>query len=317
MVVGSDQPGAAAAILTGSAWHVLRPVERVGSGVQAFVASGFMSVSCPSATDCVAVGLSEPAPANDANLRPLAEHWNGTRWSVQATAPLRPIAWGQSFASVSCPSTTTCIAAAKIGSDAAGTGADGAAEIWHPGAREWRNAGLRRATWLLGVSCVSHVHCVAISADAIYTWNGAWWSRERAPGLDSGGPSAIACSSPTRCAVVEGLDPATSLVLRGKAWTMHAMPGVRGNVWTQFNGLSCPTANSCTAVGSVSAHNQGETSTLLVEHWNGTSWRIERIAPVPHSANTSLSSVSCPATADCVTVGGDVIDKIALVERRS
>jgi hypothetical protein len=312
MLVGSDQAGAAAATLIGSVWHVLRPVERDRSGV----ASDFMSVSCPSTTDCIAVGVTPPT-SGDGNLRPLAEHWNGIRWSLQASAPLRPRAWAQSFPSVSCPSATTCMAAAKIGSAAAGTGADGAAEIWHPAARRWHNTGLRRANWLMGVSCVSDVHCVAISYDAIYTWQQNRWARQRVPGLRANAPSAISCASLARCVVIAGSDPATSFVLRGRTWTRHAMPGSRGNNWTWFGGLSCPTSNSCVAVGSVSAHNLNETPTLLAEHWNGASWQIERIKPVPGRAGTSLSAVSCPTPLDCVTVGQQGIDQLPLVERSS
>jgi hypothetical protein len=317
MVVGARGDEAAAATLTGSVWHVLHPVERAGSGTHAVVASDFMSVSCPSTTDCVAVGISTPRPASDENLRPLAEHWNGVRWSLQAVAPLRPRAWAQSFPGVSCPSSATCMAAAKIGSGAAGTGADGAADIWHPGARRWRSTGLRRATYLLGVSCVSNVRCVAISADGMYIWQHNRWTRQLVPGLGARAPSAISCASATRCVVVAGSDPATSFVLRGQSWTRHAMPGHGGNDWTWFGGISCPTASSCIAVGSVSAHNQSETPALLAERWNGTSWQLEPVKPVAGGGGASLSAVSCPTPADCVAVGGKGLSQIPLVERRS
>jgi hypothetical protein len=313
MVVGSDRAGAAAATLTGSTWHVLRPVQRKSLGVP----SEFMSVSCPSTTDCLAVGLTPPRSANE-ELRPLAEHWNGTRWSLQATAPLRPAGWSQTLPAVSCPSATTCMAAAKIGSDAAGTGADGAAEIWHLGEPRWRNGGLRGATWLLGVSCVSDVHCVAISYDAIYSWNDDRWTRQHIRGLRADAPSAISCASLTRCVVIAGSDPATSFVLHGRTWTRHKMPGLRGNNWTAFGGLSCPASSSCTAVGSVSAHNEDETPTVLAEQWNGTTWHIERVEPAPSGGYTSLSAVSCPTPAACLTVGRQGTDGlISLVERSS
>jgi hypothetical protein len=314
MVVGVGAGvGAAAATLTGSVWHVLRPVEREGSGAHALV-NQFTGVSCPSTTDCVAVGLKEPAAGSNGTLTPLAEHWNGTRWSIQATAPLRPLDWAQSFTSVSCPSATTCIAAAKMGSEAAGTGADGAAEIWHPAMRQWRNTGLRGATFLFGVSCVSDVNCVAVSTDAIYTWNHGRWARQRVRGLGTS-VDTVSCASLVGCVVIAGNDPSTSLVLRGRTWSVHAMPGLRGNNWTWFGSLSCPAANSCTAVGYVSAHNQNETATLLAEHWNGDVWHVEPIKPVPHGTDTSLSAVSCRTSLDCVIVGGQGLDDTPFVER--
>ena len=136
---------------------------------------------------------------------------------------------------------------------------------------------------------MSDVHCVAISADAIYARNDARWVRQRVPGLGTDAPSAIACASLTRCVVIAGSCPATSFVLQGRTWTRHVMPGSRGNDWTEFADLSCPAKNSCTAVGSESAHNEDETAALLVEHWNGASWLIEHIMRVPHNADTSLS----------------------------
>jgi len=313
MVVGRDRAGAAAATLTGSTWHVLRPVQRKRLGVP----SEFMSVSCPSTTDCTAVGLTPPRSINE-ELRPLAERWNGTRWSLQATAPLRPVGWSQSLPAVSCPSASTCMAAAKIGSGAAGTGADGAAEIWHLGEPRWRNADLRGASWLLGVSCVSDVRCAAISSDAIYIWNDGRWTRQHVRGLLAAAPSAISCASLTSCVVIAGSRPATSFVLRGRTWTRHKMPGFRGNDWTSFGGLSCPVSDSCTAVGSVSAHNENETPTVLAEHWNGTTWRVERIEPAPSGGSTSLSAVSCPTPATCLTVGRQGSEGLTpLVERSS
>lgn len=43
--------------------------------------SGLQAVSCPLATSCTAVGS-----AGSSATQPLAEHWNGTTWTIQATA---------------------------------------------------------------------------------------------------------------------------------------------------------------------------------------------------------------------------------------
>jgi hypothetical protein len=71
------------------------------------------------------------------------------------------------------------------------------------------------------------------------------------------------------------------------------------------------------AVGSVSAHNQDETPTLLAEHWNGAAWSIEHIALPPDAANASFSAISCPTPADCLTVGQQGANQTPIVERSS
>ena len=62
--------------------------------------SGLNAVSCTSASACTAVGRSGAGP--------LAERWNGARWSVQATQD--PPSRFSSLAGVSCASGATCTA---------------------------------------------------------------------------------------------------------------------------------------------------------------------------------------------------------------
>src|SRR5207244_2307967 len=62
-------------------------------------------VSCASTTFCVAVGFK----SNDGNtFQTLVETWNGTNWSVTPSPNLGDN--NDSFASVSCPSATSCVA---------------------------------------------------------------------------------------------------------------------------------------------------------------------------------------------------------------
>jgi hypothetical protein len=69
--------------------------------------SRLSSVSCVSASACIAVGFyAFNAPGA---RRTLAERWNGTRWSIQRS-PTPPGAKRSSLSSVSCPSSRTCIA---------------------------------------------------------------------------------------------------------------------------------------------------------------------------------------------------------------
>jgi hypothetical protein len=83
---------------TGSGWSIQPSPNPVG-GV--FVV--LESVSCPTATECIAVG--KPGPGGG----PLVERWNGRTWSMQRV----PIPGGDAasmLTSVSCPTATACTA---------------------------------------------------------------------------------------------------------------------------------------------------------------------------------------------------------------
>ena len=58
-------------------------------------------VQCWSASSCIAVGDTNQG----SDYQPLAEHWNGSAWTVQPTA--KP-ATRQTLQAISCPSTTVC-----------------------------------------------------------------------------------------------------------------------------------------------------------------------------------------------------------------
>jgi len=61
-------------------------------------------ISCPSLSDCTAVGVNETARGQ----RVLAEHWNGKHSAVQATP--NPKGRAPQLNAVSCPSPADCMA---------------------------------------------------------------------------------------------------------------------------------------------------------------------------------------------------------------
>ena len=68
------------------------------------IAEGMDAVSCPSAANCTAVG--EFITGQD-DHQPLAEHWDGTAWTMQ---PMPVVADTAEFDSVSCPNAGACVA---------------------------------------------------------------------------------------------------------------------------------------------------------------------------------------------------------------
>ena len=101
-VGASAAVGSPAASPDASAWTVQATVLPAGA------TSGYSSaVSCPSKTDCIALGTYNTRLHSS---RPLAEHWNGSRWAVRAT-PSPAGVTASELTAVSCTSDNSCVAA--------------------------------------------------------------------------------------------------------------------------------------------------------------------------------------------------------------
>jgi hypothetical protein len=218
--------------------------------------------SCASPTACMAVGSYR----NGSRVFPLAERWNGTSWSL-----LKP------------PVPT------------------GAGD-----------------TSLLGVSCVSANACIAVGSyrsksgnvlTLAEAWNGTSWSIQPVP-LPAGAARAflnsVSCTSASACiAVGSSLDSASNnspLAERwdGTSWSIQQTPAPAGGQAVILNGVSCPSATSCTAVGSYQASGVPFT---LAETWDGTSWSVQPTANPASADDRALSGVSCRSAGVCTAVG--------------
>ncbi len=241
---------------------------------------GLNSVSCTSATACIAIGgggsTIESGPAM------VAEHWNGTAWTME-TIPSPP---GEASAlySISCTAATACTA---VGLEAS----EGLVERWNGIA--WSRQALpalkegeeRR---LESVSCVSATSCMAVgvkvethkpgetfppppNSAVAESWNGTTWTQEE-PAIPVAVPSEIGHES-------------------------------------YFYGVSCTSATACTATGrfvrqleeSPPAKRAEDVS--LAEEWNGTTWTAAETPNPAGGVNESLIGVSCVAEAECLSVG--------------
>jgi len=96
----------------GVTWRIVPSANPAGGG------GGFNTLSCASASACTAVGL---AVSNSGAQTSLAERWNGTRWSIQAT-PNPAVAFQISLDGVACPARRWCTAVGDYG--VIGTGAE-------------------------------------------------------------------------------------------------------------------------------------------------------------------------------------------------
>jgi hypothetical protein len=173
--------------------------------------SELLGVSCPSATSCTAVGDSN---ITDSKSDTLAEHWNGTKWAIQA-APKPPSGNESELTGVSCPSATACTAVGNYGST--NTTTLTLAERWN--GRKWvvqptPNPSGSKGSQLAGVSCPSAKDCTAAGnydnrswTDLTLAehWNGTKWALQSTPTPSDAGASiltGVSCSSATACTAV-------------------------------------------------------------------------------------------------------------------
>jgi hypothetical protein len=184
------------------------------------------AVSCVSSGDCFAVGSGFSAGVDPSPSPPLAERWNGSRWSIQRAAR---VADGV-LRSVSCVSGEDCVA---VGARYGGRVPSGAlVERWN--GRRWsvERSAMSRGVDLSGVSCISITACVAVGSGPngpmADRWNGVRWSAQRVPGPRGAQSdlSAVACMSSTSCTAVGGEFLPVGWFL-GSAW---ADGGARGHL---------------------------------------------------------------------------------------
>jgi hypothetical protein len=289
----------------GTSWQMLATPDPAGSA-----ASSLTSVSCTSATRCMAVG--------DHASGTFAEAWNGTSWQILTTPTLA----ASSLASVSCTS-ARCMAVGGYGMHAL-------AEAWNRAS--WQilatpDPAGTAASSLTSVSCTSAGRCMAVGYAAAVNWlqgqlpvaqewNGAGWrilpTPDPLPGQINSFRS-VSCSSASRCMAVGGSQvnqgagplPSFAEAWNGSHWRLvKAANPPAGR--RQLTAVSCTSAARCMAVGNSTGIEAAKGSGPYAETWNGTSWRLLTV-PGPGSLayyGLGLAGVSCANSANCIAAGG-------------
>ena len=255
-------------------------------------------VACPSATQCVAVGVAFPPHGGD--VYPTASYWNGSRWTTGRAAGTRTSA---ELIAVSCPSTSSCVAVGAYGA----TEGTALPLIEHWDGRGWSRqaaplpAGIRYGV-LNDVSCSSPAMCVAVGngqGHAIEArWNGRAWSAASLPNSRNVTLFGVSCHATTCLAAGadnDGTSPGT-YQLAGATWSFRGAPAPRGAAYPALQSVSCPTASQCLAVG-----NYGRGG-VFADRWNGRAW-----VGVPMHQSGGLvryfEQVSCVAPDSCMALG--------------
>jgi hypothetical protein len=278
-----------------------------------------VSVSCL-AGNCTAVGHSHKKTTQYGQVPvPLAERWNGTRWSIQPGP--QPGAQGSSLTGVSCPSASSCTA---VGYYTAKSGRTRTlAERWN--GTSWAtqatpNPALDVTAVFNGVSCRSASACTAVgwyinntsggNATLVERWNGTRWSIQPTPnpaGAVQSVLQGVSCPSASSCTAAGSYftsgSPSVTLAEHwdGTHWAIQPTPNPPGANGSVLNGVSCSAA-SCTAAGWWYSPSASAELTLA-ERWDGTSWAIQATPNPAGAADTILESVSCPSATACTAVG--------------
>ena len=129
--------------------------------------------------------------------------------------------------------------------------------------------------------------------------------------------TTVACASAVSCVAAGSYEDASAHhhgmldILSGASWSAVEAPlpsDANADPGPSFTDGVCPTSGSCVVVGdnanSVGTpHTNGLIETMSGGVWNATEAPLPSDAAPASSANTVLTSVSCPAPGSCVAVG--------------
>jgi hypothetical protein len=287
----------------GEDWAIQPSPNRSGA-----VESELQSVSCPAVNWCVAVGSSVVSTL--AAPEPLAESWNGVRWSIQRTPPVT--ASGGSLESVSCASQTSCT---SVGYTTLENGERTLVEHWD--GESWAiqqspNRAGAKVSELESVSCATTTTCTAVGQVVGETVgevafaegsNGTRWTIERTSAVGAVSELiGVSCPRKSACVAVglTGADTPLAERWNGTIWSLEPVPHEpSGAVNRGLSAISCTTPRACTAVGLLVTGNGLEGA--LAERWNGASWSVQAVPQGIDGSN--LAGVACSGDKVCFAVG--------------
>ncbi len=268
----------------------------------------FESVSCASASTCLAVGV------NANSSRGLLQSWSGgPTW----TKPFLE-SWNHQLRGISCPSSTACMVVEKAFDGTVELKWDelpgGAHEhIWGPEQRAAPTPPGATEINLQGISCSSEVACTAVGSYLVGTtyepfalrWNGSSWTQQSgvppAEGTSKEAMMSVSCPAATFCMSV-GLSAtgAAAEQWNGSTWQAINPGNPPGTAHPKFLSVSCVSATFCAAAGSVS---EGGRQRGLVETWNGSGWSRASLPNPEEKSQSGLNGVSCLSPRSCTAVG--------------
>jgi hypothetical protein len=269
--------------------------------------SYLVSVSCPAAKDCTAVGGRASSPTSSG---PIAEQWNGRTWHLTQTSNPRGVHAGN-LAGVSCASRNDCVA---VGMSQGQKRDPALTEKWN--GHSWRvltTVKLSRSAALTSAFC-GRRFCMAVGETvrssppgevtlAEELTNGRW-RKLTTPALADAELSVLYgawCTGPRFCVAVGQTQGSTTgtiaEVWNGSAWTVQA-PSASTDILGSgiLSAVSCSSSSHCMAVGAGASQPISEELTASI-------WTSVPTAQVSQTPFASLYQVSCPTATRCIAVG--------------
>jgi hypothetical protein len=306
--------GAGTALAAGG-WTIV-PAPPAGQDAQLY------GVATTSDSDAWAVGYSNAAP-NGLGAEPVIDHWNGSAWSQVGTPPT-----GYSTNSLAATSASSTSDAWAVGYS------EPRRYTFYPLAFQWNgtawSVSSSFATALsgqlgVGVADISPTDAYAIGGHLgsahnglVAQWNGTAWTRVTVPLPQNNNMLsdlyAISADSPGDVWIVgtyefevnssDYAEETYSLHWNGSAWSIVPMPlepGTNPDLEYVFNAIKANSPTDVWAVGE--AYNAAtDSSTTLIEHYNGTAWSIVS-SPSP-GTNADLTGVTTSNAASSVWAVG-------------
>jgi hypothetical protein len=227
--------------------------------------SGLSGLACTSATSCIAVGGYFVSSGNESNHYSLAEHWDGTQWTIVPT-PNVPDAFDSPLMGVACAAPTDCFA----------VGYSHTTVLTRPLIQRWDGSSWSiidspyptgsADTELLAVACAAATRCTAVGTSSYGTLVQRW---------------------------------------DGTAWSIQPSPDPAGTTGAALTGVSCPSTARCFASGAAFrvVPRQGARQNRLVERLTPTGNAVVKV-PVPSDTKRSgLNAMSCANESNCFAVG--------------
>ena len=255
--------GEAASKPVAETWNGTSWTSAMAQNPSGATAAGLEGVSCGSSTACTAVGYSKESGKPK---KALAEFWNGTSWSIQATP--NPSAEGNvTLRSVSCTSGGVCNA--------------------------------------VGEYAIKVINGTPQDSETLTErWNGASWLIMSSPNPKAFNTlSGLSCSSSSACTAVGsarpelGVEGKVTLALRrsGSEWSTQTTPNPTPKTENELSDVACPSSSVCLAAGSDEYQGNG-----MLQVWEGSEWRIAN-----NTMNGSVSALACGSTSSCMIVGSN------------
>ena len=267
-----------------------------------------------SARDVWAVGIFADSSGNE---QPLIEHWNGSQWSIVASAqpPVRFTGGNLlGIAEVSAHNIWT------VGTSFNITAKTSQTLIEHWNGKQWRivkspNPVGATNSFLDGVTEVS-AHNIWAVGSALYPpgteqpliehWNGKQWQIVKSPktGSNTDSLTGIAEVSAHNIWAVGSFSSSLTEHWNGRTWSLVATPDPTGSVGSTRVGIAELSAHDIWTVGSYTTvvGDRGINHTLI-EHWDGMRWNIVKSPNSGPDDDDSLSGVVAISAHDVWAVG--------------